>query len=104
MVGNALYICQYVCECAVVLVDIVDLVIFFFGGKSNGRNVREVSHKKMSFLTPTVSRFGCIQFTKDFSESLKGFYSGANLVVNFLSTFSHFRHSHEWDISVADHK
>ena len=81
MVGNALYICQYVSECAVVLVDIVDLVIFFVGEKSNWRHVREESHKKMSFLTPTVSRFGCIQFTKDFSESLKGFYSGAKSVV-----------------------
>ena len=64
-----------------VLVDIVDLVILFFGGKSNRRHVPEVSHKKMSFLTPTVSHFGCIQFTKDFLESLKGFSSGANSVV-----------------------
>ena len=78
MAGNALYICQNVCECALVLVDIVDLVILFFGEKSNGPHVREVSHKKMSFLTPTVPHF---QFTKDFSESRKGLYSSANSVV-----------------------
>ena len=36
MAGNALYICQYVCECAVVLVDIVDLVILFFGENQTG--------------------------------------------------------------------
>ena len=70
MAGKALYICQYMCKRSVLLVDVVDLVILIFGGKSNGRHVPEVSHKKMSFLTPTVSRFGC---TKDFSESLKGF-------------------------------
>ena len=76
-----------------------------FGRKSNWRHVREESHKKISFLTPTASHFGCIQFTKDFSESLKGFYSGANSVVLswiFCLLFLSFN-IHMDEISVADH-
>ena len=102
MAGNVLYVCQYAFECAVVLVDICS----WFGNLIFRRKIKLTScsrgvSQENEFSHPNPFTFWLYPIHKRlFREPqrilFQGQFSGAQL--NYLSTFSHFQHSHECHI------